>query len=100
MPTAKRNSVLNRIRFWQKSADSHQESQKENPFRASFEKKATAVDRPKRGDAEYGKAKRGSFTEMRAVQAQQWVNKEVDKLVEVIDKLGTEGGDGQVVTNN
>jgi len=86
----KRNSVLNRIKFWQKSADTHQETQKENPFRASFEKTAG----PKRGDAEYGRAKRGSFTEVRAQQAQQWVNKEVDKLVEVISELGVEGDDG------
>lgn len=57
-----------------------------DPFSASF---AGGTLRPKRGDRDYGTAKRGSLTEARAVQAQQWVEAEVAKLLVVIEQHGT-----------
>jgi hypothetical protein len=94
MPSAKRNSVLERIKFWKQKSENHEKSQKQNPFSDGRSAKATVCG-PKRGDADYGCAKRGSFTEMRAIQAQEWVNAEIDKLVSVITELGTEGTEGK-----
>jgi hypothetical protein len=88
-------SVLNRIKFWQKSATAHQEEQQANPFSNTEETKGPE-QRPKRGDPDYGRAKRGSFTEKRSQQAQEWVNKEIDKLAEVIKQMGAADANGQI----
>ena len=50
-----------------------------------------------KGD-DYGKPKAGSKTEARAQAAKKWVDKEIDKLVEVITKLGApdEERNGQI----
>ena len=41
-----------------------------------------------KGDAGYGQAPAGSLTEARAKAAQAWVDKEIDSLIEVIEKHG------------
>ena len=91
-----RGSVLNRIKFWQKNADMHKDGQTANPFSNNNDKSTETMSRPKKGDEEYGRARRGSFTEQRAQQAQEWVNKEIEKLVEVLTELGTKEDDGTV----
>jgi len=50
--------------------------------------------------ADYGKPKAGSKTEARAQAAKKWVDKEIDKLVEVVTKLGEPDPerDGQITT--
>ena len=58
---------------------------KANPFSKEFDREA---GRLKKGDAGYGQAVAGSQTEERAQKAQAWVEKEIEKLIEVIRQHG------------
>jgi hypothetical protein len=52
----------------------------------------------KRGDAGYGLAEAGSATEARAQKAQEWVDKEIGKLISVIEEFGTKQPNGKPMT--
>lgn len=54
--------------------------------------KPTAQPGAKKG---LGKAKRGSLTEMRALKAAAWIDAEIDKLIAVIERVGTKSGEGE-----
>jgi len=88
----KGGGILSRVQEWNSKVDDILDSNKENPFSKDFLQSRT----PQVGDAEYGRAKAGSKTEERAVNAQAWVEKEVDKLCSVILDIGDEQPDGTV----
>ena len=78
--------------LWQHRMDEIAEKDKHNPFSRNFAGKDDHVDH----DEHYGRPPEGSLTEMRGQQATAWVDKEVDKLIGEIKKIGkydeAEGG--------
>ena len=67
------------------------EEMKANPFSKNFDPTA-AKNRVKKGAEGYGKAVAGSETEARANKAQEWIEHEIGKLVEVLKEFGQENG--------
>ena len=70
--------------MWDKKQKAADEDQKSNPFSSKFDSSAKL----KKGDAGYGTAVAGSETAMRAKKAQEWVEKEIEKLLVVIAEHG------------
>ena len=72
-----------------------EEQNKSNPFSKSYA--GSAAKTLKKGDAGYGTAVAGSKTEERARAAQEWVEKEILKLIDVIKQQGqTDEATGEV----
>lgn len=81
--------------LWNQRAEQHQTMLETNVF---SEKYKGAGGAPKPGDKDYGLAVIGSETEKRAKAAKAWVDKEIDKLLEVIQEHGkVDAEDGKVV---
>lgn len=80
----KKAPIKNRVLEWQKKLDERNNAQKNNVFSGHYDK-SKAVGK---GDTRYGKPLEGSKTEERAAKAAEWVNKEVNKLLSVIQDLG------------
>jgi len=83
--------IASRLKQWQDKMSDFEEKQSKNVFSGAYDGGAA----PKPGDANYGKAVAGSATEMRAKAAAEWVDKEIDKLIQVIKKVGTVDEKGQ-----
>ena len=77
--------------MWDKKQKAADEDQKSNPFSSKFDSSAKL----KKGDAGYGTAVAGSETAMRAKKAQEWVEKEIEKLLVVIAEHGYKDADGR-----
>ena len=80
--------------LWQQRSDAHKAMLESNVFSENY--KGPAMLKP--GDEGYGHAEKGSATEARAKKAQQWVDKEIDKLISVIEDIGTQQPDGKYTT--
>lgn len=76
--------LAERLAMWQQKVDTHLEAQEQNVFSGGYQ----GENRLKRGDEGYGKPKEGSETHRRAQEASKWVEKEIDKMVGVIKKIG------------
>uniref|UniRef100_A0A6S8A372 PH domain-containing protein n=1 Tax=Aplanochytrium stocchinoi TaxID=215587 RepID=A0A6S8A372_9STRA len=76
--------IKNRVAEWQKKLDERSEKQANNVFSDKYQGNKALTT----GDTRYGKAVEGSKTEERAAKAAEWVNKEVAKLLSVIQDLG------------
>jgi hypothetical protein len=66
-------------------------SKDEGSAEAGIEKGPTEK-RPSKGEPGYGRPERGSLTELRGQQAQQWAEKEVGKIIAVIKAIGNADG--------
>ena len=105
--------VAGKKALWQKKADSHKQTQSKNPFREGGAKE-TAGAAPKPGDSTYGKpgtcnivitftdiyllisfSVEGTLTAERAAKAADWVTQEINKLISVIERIGSVNGDGK-----
>ena len=95
LPESETINVASRAQMWKAKVDSHQETQAKNPFREGSEPVGSSV--LKVGDAGYGTAKEGTLTAERAAKAAEWVAQEIDKLLDVIRRIGTTKSDGTVV---
>lgn len=81
----KENGILaERLKMWQNKVDQHLVGQSQNVFSGGYQ----GEQRLKIGDEGYGKPVEGSKTDERAKAAAVWVDKEIDKMVEVIKKIG------------
>ena len=78
---------------WERKAEVAASESRANPFSSAFERGAAA--RPRKGDADYGRARKGSLTEARAAAALAWVEEEIGKLVGVIEQHGTPDAAGR-----
>ena len=78
-------------KMWQQRVQSHQQGQTGNPFSGKSSLSRTAALRP--GDEGYGRAPEGSLTATRAASAAEWVERELDRLCEVIRRIGTDAGE-------
>ena len=74
--------------MWDKQAKDEAAKDALNPFSTNFDRSKSTGAMLKKGDAGYGQAPAGSLTEARAKAAQAWVDKEIDSLIEVIEKNG------------
>lgn len=77
----------NLVKLWEKRSNDVIESTKLNPFSKNFD--ATLVKSklsPEKPD--YGKPLPGSLSEERAKRAQEWVDKEIERLIAVISENG------------
>jgi len=70
---------------WERQVEAAAQDSRANPFSQAFDGGAA---RPRKGDAEYGRARKGSLTEARAAAALAWVEEEIRKLVGVIVEHG------------
>lgn len=70
--------------MWQTKVNEHQDKQSANVFSGGYQ-----GNPGKLGKDQYGKAPEGSKTEERAKAAQDWVEKEIDKLVSIIKEMGS-----------
>lgn len=79
-----KKGIANRLAMWQDKIDQHMEGQSANVFSASYKE----GNKPRKGSKSYGVAAKGSASANRAEQASAWVEKEIDKLVQTIKKIG------------
>jgi len=90
-PTRKKAGIAARLMQWQQKIDTHQETQESNVFSGAF----AGGQKLQKGDEGYGRAQEGTKTDERAKQAQEWVEKEIDRLVKIIKENGNKGDDGR-----
>ena len=95
-PAPAKSAIMSRVQQWNNRVDDHKAVQAANPFGSRNAKSGTPAA-PRKGSSDYGKAPAGSKSEARARNAQQWVEKEVAKLVDVIEKIGKPGANGKAV---
>lgn len=72
--------------IWEKRIDEFNDRQSHNPFSDKF----IDTEHLKKGDQSYGKPVVGSQTEARGVQAQEWVDREINRLQHVFIALHRE----------
>lgn len=85
-----KSSLKQRVALWQSRTDEHEQKQHTNVFSEKF-----TGDKIFSHD-EYGHPVEGTLTAQRGVQAAEWVDHEVDKLIEEIQQIGTIDSQGRV----
>jgi len=84
--------TANLTRAWERKVEAATTETRSNPFSQGFD---ASAPRLRKGDAEYGRARKGSLTEARAAAALAWVEQEIQKLVRVIKAHGSLDESGQ-----
>lgn len=96
--TAHETQSDDNVRFkralWQTKVFEHQQKQSINPFSNSHNHQSHPTFDKSSG--EYGRPVPGSQTASRGVQANEWVNNEIERLLSVIQDLGTRRDDGTI----
>jgi len=86
------SGIASRLMAWNQKIEEREEKQASNVFSAKHDaSKTAAIDK---NSANYGKAAAGSKSDLRAQQAATWVEKEVEKLIGEIKKIGYVDEDG------
>ena len=75
--------VKSRKSLWESRIHEIEESDKANPFSRNFTGEHEKLDKD-----HYGRPPEGSLTEKRGQEAAVWVDKEIDKLIVEIKKIG------------
>lgn len=82
--------IASRLMAWNQKIEEREAKQASNVFSAKHQQGPKIV----KSDSNYGKAQAGSKTEQRAREAADWVEKEVNKLVGEIEKIGYKNESG------
>jgi hypothetical protein len=89
------SGITSRLAQWNQKVEEHEEKQANNVFSAAYKGGDQAHPKPSAKDANYGKPPPGSKSEVRAAAAAKWVEKEVDKLIDEIKRIGYKDQQGR-----
>jgi hypothetical protein len=78
---------------WEDFGRKHQDAQASNVFSGAYDPSRRKSLRP--GDPGYGRPPEGSLSEARAAKASDWVDNEIEKLLQVIVENGKVGSNGK-----